>query len=69
MKKNTTILFSISLCALISMLAVSPAQAYIERFTWLPPYMKKGYDSYYGEYVVIYKDDSAVNLIVPVQND
>ncbi|MDH5783824.1 MAG: hypothetical protein OEZ35_09245 [Candidatus Bathyarchaeota archaeon] len=69
MKKNTTILFSISLCALISMLAVSPAQAYIEKFTWLPPYMKKGYDSYYGEYVVIYKDDSAVNLIVPVNNE
>ena len=69
MKKNTTILFSISLCALISMLAVSPAQAYIEKFTWLPPYMTKGYDSYYGEYVVIYKDDSAVNLIVPVNNE
>jgi len=69
MKKNTTILLSISLCALISMLAISPAQAYIERFTWLPPYMKKGYDSYYGEYVVIYKDDSAVNLIVPVNNE
>ena len=69
MKKNTTILLSISLCALISMLAISPAQAYIERFTWLPPYMKKGYDSYYGEYVVIYKDDSAVNLIVPVKNE
>ncbi|MCW4053544.1 MAG: tetratricopeptide repeat protein [Candidatus Bathyarchaeota archaeon] len=69
MKKNTTILFSISLCALISMLAISPAQAYIEKFTWLPPYMKKGYDSYYGEYVVIYKDGSDVNFIVPVEND
>jgi tetratricopeptide (TPR) repeat protein len=69
MKKFAAILFGISLCALVSMLAISPAQAYIERFTWLPPYMKKGYDSYYGEYVVIYKDGSTVNLIVPVEND
>lgn len=69
MKKFAAILFGISLCALISTLAISPAQAYIERFTWLPPYMKKGYDSYYGAYVVIYKDGSTVNLIVPVEND
>jgi len=69
MKKFTAILSGISLCALISMLAISPAQAYIERFTWLPPYMKKGYDGYYSAYVVIYKDGSAVNLIVPVKND
>jgi len=69
MKKFTAILFSISLCALISMLAISPAQAYIEKFTWLPPYMKKGYDSDYEAYVVIYKDGSNVNIIVPVEND
>jgi len=69
MKKSTALLFGISLCALISMLAVSSTQAYIERFTWLPPYMKKGYDGYYGAYVVIYEDGSDVNLIVPVKND
>jgi len=69
MRKFTAILFSIALFALISMLAISPAQAYIERFTWLPPYMKKGYDGDYGAYVVIYKDGSNVNLIVPVEND
>jgi len=69
MKKFTAILFSLSLCALISMSAISPAQADIERFTWLPPYMKKGYDDHYDAYVVIYKDGSAVNLIVPVKND
>ena len=63
MKKFNAILFSISLCTLISMLAVSPAQASIERFTWLPPYIKK------GDGVVIYKDGSDVNLIVPVEND
>jgi tetratricopeptide (TPR) repeat protein len=69
MKKFAAILFGISLCALISMLTISPAHAYIERFTWLPPYMKKGYDSYVGEYLVIYEDGSTVNLIVPVEND
>jgi len=69
MKKFTTILFSVSLCALISMFATSPAQAYIERFTWLPPYMQKGFDSHYGASVVIYRDGSSVNLIVPVDNE
>ncbi len=69
MKKFTAILCSISLCALISMLATSPAQAYIERFTWLPPYLKKGYDGHYGEDVVIFKHGRPVNLIVPVRNE
>jgi len=69
MKKFIAIFSTIPLCALISMLAISPAQAYIERFTWLPPYMKKGYDSYYGAYVVIYKHGTPVSLIVPVEND
>jgi len=69
MKKFTTILFSVLLCALISMFATNPVQAYIERFTWLPPYMQKGYDSHYGTYVVIYRDGSSVNLIVPIEND
>ena len=69
MKKFTTILFSVLLCALISMFATNPVQAYIERFTWLPPYMQKGYDSHYGAYVVIYRDGSSVNLIVPVENE
>ncbi|UCE16905.1 MAG: tetratricopeptide repeat protein [Candidatus Bathyarchaeota archaeon] len=69
MKKFSTILFSIMLCALISMFAIGPVQAYIEGFIWLPPYMKKGYDSHYEEYVVIYKHGSSVNLIVPVKND
>jgi hypothetical protein len=69
MKKLNTILFSVSLCALISMFATSPTQAYIERVTWLPPYMHKGYDSHYQDDVVVYRDGSAVNLIVPVYND
>jgi tetratricopeptide (TPR) repeat protein len=69
MKRFTGVLFSILVCALISILAITPAQAYIERFTWLPPYMKKGYDGHYDEYVVIYRHDSTVNLMVPVEND
>ncbi len=63
MKKSALILFSISLCALISMLTISPVQADIERFTWLPPYMQKDGG------VVVFKDGAAVNLIVPVEND
>ena len=54
---------------LISMFAISPAQADIEEYTWLPPYVKKGYDGFYGEYVVIYSHGSSVNIIVPVEND
>jgi hypothetical protein len=63
MKKSAPILFSISLCALISMVAISPVQADVERLTWLPPYMQK------DDGVVVFKDGSAVNLIVPVEND
>jgi len=50
------------------MFATKPAQAYIERFTWLPPYIKKGYDSHYGDDVVIYKDGASASLVVPVRN-
>ncbi|UCD39664.1 MAG: tetratricopeptide repeat protein [Candidatus Bathyarchaeota archaeon] len=63
MKKSALVLFSISLCALISMLTISPVRADIERFTWLPPYMQK------DDGVVVFKDGSAVNLLVPVNND
>lgn len=57
------------ICALISMLAISPAQAHIERFTWLPPYLKKGYDAHYGDDVVIYRDGSTAKLTVPINNE
>lgn len=67
--KFSAVLFSIFLCALISMSMISPAKAYIERITWLPPYIKKGYDSYYGDNVVIYRDGSTVRLTVPVENE
>ncbi len=62
MKKLTAILCSISLCALISMLATSPAQAHIEECIWLPPYLDK-------DGVVIYRDGSSVDLLVLVKND
>ncbi len=64
MKKLTAILCSISLCALISMLATSPAQAVeIEELTWFPPYLEKDDD------VVIYRHGASVDLNVPVKND
>jgi tetratricopeptide (TPR) repeat protein len=50
------------------MFATSPTQAEIEKFTWLPPYMHKGYHSDYSDYVVIYRDGTSVDLIVPVYN-
>ena len=68
MKKRNAVLLCVSLCTLISMLAVSSAQAHIERFTWLPPYLRKGYDDQFGENVVIYKQGSAATLVVPVRN-
>jgi len=71
MKKFTVVLFSILLCTLISMSAINQTQANIEEWTWLPPYIKKGRDDYYGvgTYVVIYRHGSTVKLTVPVRND
>jgi len=64
MKKFTAILFSISLCTLISMLATNPAQAVeVEELTWFPPYLEKDGD------VVIYGHGASVDLNVPVRND
>jgi len=63
LKKFIVILFSVLLCALFSMSAISPAQANIEEWTWLPPYIKK------GDGVVVYRHGSTVKLIVPVEND
>jgi len=51
------------------MLTISPAQADIEEYTWLQPYIKKGYDSDYAAYVVVYEHGSTANILVPVKND
>jgi tetratricopeptide (TPR) repeat protein len=74
MKKFIVIVFSILLCALISMSAISLVQAYnwpasLPELTWLPPYIEKGYDSHYDTNVVIYKDGSTAKLTVPVYNN
>jgi hypothetical protein len=69
MKKLSVALLTMTVFALVLMSAIRPAQAYIERFTWLPPYIEKGYSGYYGNNVVIYEDGSTVNLLVPVRND
>ncbi len=69
MKKiSATLLFFLS-ATLISISMVAPAMAEIQRFTWLPPYVEKGWSNYYGAYVVVYRHGSTVELIVPVNNN
>jgi tetratricopeptide (TPR) repeat protein len=69
MRKMPMLLGVLFVVTLFSMLGISPAQADIEEETWLPPYVKKGYDGFYEEYVVVYKHGSSVNIFVPVKND
>lgn len=64
MKRFNALLFSILICALISMLTINPAQAHIEEWTWLPPYIEKVDGSR-----VVYRHGSTASLIVPVEND
>lgn len=49
---------------LVSMPAVRPVQAYVNQWTWLPPYVSKVDGSY-----VVYKHNSTAQLAVPVYND
>jgi hypothetical protein len=70
MKKAITMLLGLALISAISMAMISPAHATIQQFTWLPPYIMKGYQGApYYDYVVIYESGSTVNLLVPVTND
>jgi len=63
MRKPIAILLGFILISAISMAMVSPAQAHIEQWTWLPPYIEKNDGDY-----VIYKDGSTASLLVPVKN-
>jgi tetratricopeptide (TPR) repeat protein len=63
MRKIPMLLSAIFVVTLISMFAISPAQASIKPFTWLPPYIQKEEGDF-----VIYRHGSTVNLIVPVEN-
>lgn len=64
MRKTRFILLSVLLTTLICMPMIRPAQAHIEQWTWLPPYLDKVDGSY-----VIYKHGVTASLIVPVKND
>lgn len=69
MKKISILLCSFLFATLISMLTISPAQANIDQFTWLRPYVKTGYDSFYGTNIVGYKTGETAKLVVPVNNN
>jgi hypothetical protein len=69
MRKISILLCSFLFATLISMLTISPAQANIDQFTWLPPYVKVGYDSFYGTNIVGYKTGETASLVVHVNNN
>ena len=69
MRKISILLCSFLFATLISMLTISPAQANIDQFTWLPPYVKVGYDSFYGTSIVGYKTGETASLVVHVNNN
>ena len=69
MRKISILLCSFLFATLISMLTISPAQADIDQFTWLRPYVKVGYDSFYGTSIVGYKTGDTAKLVVHVNND
>lgn len=64
MRKTFVVLLSVLLVTLASMPMIRPAQAHINQWTWLPPYIDKVNGSY-----VIYKHGSTVQFKVPVEND
>ncbi len=52
---------------LISMSVISPAQADIDSYNWIGA-TYEGYDSFYGRYVVAYKEGIKATLVVSVRN-
>jgi len=64
MRKTLVISLSVLLATLFFMPMIRPAQAHINQWTWLPPYIDKEDGSY-----VIYKNNSTAELKVPVCND
>lgn len=66
--KLSVILFSLFLATLISMSNIRPAEAYINRFSWAPPYEFRGYDStMYDTNIVAYADGTTVSIRIPVE--
>jgi hypothetical protein len=68
MRKTLQLGFGLILAALISTSPIGPAQAYISSYSWIAPFYR-GYDEFYGTYVVAYKTGSTAQLLVGVYND
>ena len=69
MRKMLVILFGFLVVASVSMSTISPAQASIQPFSWLPPYTYRGYESSYDSSIVGYEHGATVTLRVPVKGD
>jgi len=68
--KISTVLFTALIVTLILTSAAKPAQAWIEQYIWKPgTYVYKGYDSYYGSYIIAYLNGTTVYVTLMVEND
>ena len=68
MRKVLVVTAGLLAVALISNVIVTPTQAYIESYYWITP-LYRGYDDFYGRYVVAYKTGSMAQLMIGVYND
>jgi hypothetical protein len=70
MRKMPAILFGFLVVASVSMSTISPAQADIQQFSWLPPYTYRGSEYwFYDSSIVGYEHGATVTLRVPVKGD
>lgn len=68
--KISTVLLTALLATLILASTCKPAKASIESYVWKPgSYLYKGYDSFYGTYIIAYLDGATVYVTIPVYND
>ncbi len=68
--KLSVILSSLLLATLISISNIEPAEAYINRFSWDPPYEFRGYDSIiYDENIIAYIDGTTASIRIPVEGE
>jgi hypothetical protein len=73
LKMRKTILmaaFGLILAMSLYTSSISPAKAQINAWTWLPPYVIRGYDDlFYNDYIAGYEAGSTATLNVPVYNN
>jgi tetratricopeptide (TPR) repeat protein len=68
--KVSTVLLTALLATLMLVSTFKPAKASIQSFIWEPgSYVYKGYDNYYGTYIVAYLDGSTVRVTIPIYDD